>query len=258
MNGEKIRWCAIGDSFTYLDSHIEASGYRITKAYLTRVVEQIPNLVLTNIGMDGSRTGDWIDRPLPEADLYTILLGTNDWGWGVPCGTKQDFDQKRSGTVLGNLGILIQNIQKRNPQARIIVMNPIERTDFVYVGGNEMLTPGSYAPRAGQWLCDISKAIYETCTQSGINNLYAVNLHDRSGITPANAMKWKRVWTGTAYENLPYPDYLSVPDDPVPKEHPYPVEAVGWTYDGLHPSDAGNQLIADILADEIKNIYGGI
>ena len=46
------------------------------------------------------------------------------------------------------------------------------------------------------------------------------------------------------------------PYDPVQDPYPYPLEAVWLTYDGLHPSDEGCEILADILADAIKKALG--
>ena len=34
-----ITWCAIGDSFTYLNDHLDETCYRLKKGYLTRILE---------------------------------------------------------------------------------------------------------------------------------------------------------------------------------------------------------------------------
>lgn len=42
-----MKWAAIGDSFTYLNNHLDETGYRVSKGYLTRIQERIPELELT-------------------------------------------------------------------------------------------------------------------------------------------------------------------------------------------------------------------
>ena len=101
------RWIAIGDSFTYLNDHPEEGGFRFTKGYLDRVLEQVPDLELINIGINGSTTALWPAVNLPAGDLYTILLGTNDWHQGLPVGTPEDFAAASGVTILGNLGIIV-------------------------------------------------------------------------------------------------------------------------------------------------------
>src|ERR1700722_15012703 len=37
-----LTWVAIGDSITYLNDHLDETGHRLTKGYLTDVVERLP------------------------------------------------------------------------------------------------------------------------------------------------------------------------------------------------------------------------
>ena len=50
----KITWVAIGDSITYLNEHRDETGERITKGYMTRVVEKLPGIHYVNQGGDSS------------------------------------------------------------------------------------------------------------------------------------------------------------------------------------------------------------
>jgi lysophospholipase L1-like esterase len=77
-------------------------------------------------------------------------------------------------------------------------------------------------------------------------------------MTYDNLVKFKRLkdpQTGS-YRDYPYPDFDGVPFNPATDEYPYPPEAIDMTYDGLHPSDKGNQIIADMLAKEMKMAIG--
>ena len=125
-----IRWCVIGDSFTYLNDHLDETGYRVTEGYISRTCRKVSGLFPINLGKNGSATPDWLEEKLPEADLYTVLLGTNDWHTGVPLGTQEDFEKKREGSILGNLAVILSHIRQAGPDAKIIVMNPVERGDF--------------------------------------------------------------------------------------------------------------------------------
>lgn len=247
----KISWCAIGDSFTYLNDHLDETGYRVTKGYLTGTCELLPQLEVRNMGINGSVTEDWLTVDIPKAGLYTVLLGTNDWNRSVPCGTEEDFKACRQGTILGNLGILLAHISSAAPEGKVIVMNPVERGDFVYIGDPENNAPGSYAPRSGQRLDDIADAIYSACEHSGVP---ALDLHGRSGFGQDNVLKFKRVKRHGKYQELPYPDYVGIPFHPTEDEYPYPPDAAALTYDGLHPSDEGNRIIAGLLAEKIKEV----
>ncbi|MBO5278933.1 MAG: SGNH/GDSL hydrolase family protein [Lachnospiraceae bacterium] len=248
---DKIRWCAIGDSFTYLNDHLDETGYRVTKGYLSRILEKVPELTLMNIGVNGSTTEDWLAIPVPEADIYTILLGTNDWHWQRALGTEQDFTEKKAGTILGNLGALINRVYEANPQAKLLVLNPVERADFICILDTLNQAQGSYAPEAGVMLAEVADAIYTCAKHAGIP---ALDLHKECGFTQENVIHFKRLRKDGSYRNLPYPDYVGVAYNPEADEYPYPPEAVALTYDGLHPSDEGNEILAELIAKELKKL----
>lgn len=254
-NREKMRWCAIGDSMTFLNDHLEQTGDRVKNGYLTRTrnkCEHEYEIEIINQGMDGSVTGDFVHMELPEADLYTVLLGTNDWSQGVPCGTAEDFINRHEGTIVGNLGLIIDHIHEKCPEARIIVMNPVERGDFVEIIDPNNNMHGSYALCHGQKLKDISAKIFR-CADS-CEWVEALDLHRLSGFKQGNVLHFKRIKVDGEYRNVEFPDYVQYTYNPETDEYPYP-SAAGWmTYDGLHPSDEGNERIASILAEQILQV----
>ena len=247
----KIRWCAIGDSFTYLNDHLDETDYRVTKGYLTRILEKLPQLSLINIGVNGSTTQDWLTIPVPEADVYTVLLGTNDWHGQRDLGTEQDFTEEKSGTILGNLGVLINRIREMNPQAKLLILNPVERADFICVLDTLNQAQGSYAPEAGVMLSEVADAIYVCAKNAGIP---AFDLHKECGFTQENVIYFKWLKKDGDYQKLTYPGYVGVPYNPETDEYPYPLEAIALTYDGLHPSDEGNEILAELIAKELKKL----
>ena len=250
------KWCAIGDSFTYLNDHLDETGYRLHKGYVTRTAEKLEPVMgkirVDNRGINGAATEEFLDACFEPADFYTILLGTNDWfSHRIPCGTKEDFDAKRAGTILGNLGCILANIRGVS-SSPVFVMNPVERSDFIYILDHHHIDHGSYAPEAGQKLSDIAAAIY-SCVHG--EDVHTINLHDKSGFTLENVVKFQRKRVDGVETDLPYPDYISVPYDPDKDEYPYPPEAISMTYDGLHPSDEGAEIIAGILADAVLDRF---
>ncbi len=69
-----------------------------------------------------------------------------------------------------------------------------------------------------------------------------------------NMVKFKRLKdpsTG-AYKNYSYPDYTNIPFDPSVDEYPYPTDAIDMTYDGLHPSDKGYEVIASMILKVVR------
>lgn len=246
-----LNWCAIGDSFTYLNDHLDETGHFVKRGYLTRINDKLPELSLINIGINGSTTRDWLTVELPKADVYTILLGTNDWHQGIRIGTEEDFANGMTGTILGNLGNLYQRIHAINPAAKVLILTPVARTDFVYLFDYHNNAQGSYASEHGQRLCDVAYGIVSACKAQDIP---CVNLYDESGITPENAVHFKRVHTADGDLDLPFPDYLGIPYHPDEDPYPYPPESHALTYDGLHPTDEGNEILATLIADALKAI----
>src|ERR1700748_2658269 len=92
---KEISWVAIGDSITYLNDHLNETGNRVTKGFLTRVTEQLPNIHYINQGHNGwtaVRIAEEIEKlGLEKADVYSVFLGTNDWWHGTPLGTLNDY-----------------------------------------------------------------------------------------------------------------------------------------------------------------------
>ena len=255
---EKIKWAAIGDSFTYLNDHLDETGYRVTKGYLTRIAEALPQPELNNLGINGSNFECWIGQEIPFADLYTVLLGTNDWHGGMPLGSVKTFRARETGNTAGRLGILLDHIRGANPAAKIVVGTPVPRGDFVYILDAENNAHGSWAPDREQgtgrevYLHEVASLILDCCEAEGVP---CIDLYRAAGFTEENAVKFKRVKVGGAYRDLPYPDYVGVPFDPKRDEYPYPPEAADMTYDGLHPSDKGNARIAELFVEKIKEVY---
>ena len=155
-------------------------------------------------------------------------------------------------TILGNLGILLDHIRAVAPNAPIIGGNPVERADFVYLLDPENNAQGSYAPeQSGEWLRDVSAAIRKAYAEEGV---VPVDLWGRSGFTQDRLIRFKHVRTDAGYADLPYPEYVGIPFDPLHDEHPYPPECAALTYDGLHPSDEGADILAGLFAEAFRSV----
>ncbi len=255
---EQTSWVAIGDSITYLNDHPEQTGYRVQKGYLTRVMEALPGLTCVNKGYNGWTTEGIAERfdelDIPRADLYTVLLGTNDWWQGRHVGTPGDYrDNTGSETIYGAFRVILDKIKALNPRATVILLTPLQRGDFCYLADFTNNAHGSYLDRQGQGLDEVAQAVLAI---GGMENLEVVDLYNQSGIDMYNMVRFKRVKdpaTGL-YRDLEYPGYAGIPFDPAADEYPYPEEAVGMTYDGLHPSDRGNEIIARMLWERILDL----
>lgn len=248
---KKITWIAIGDSITYLNDHINETGNRITKGYMTRVVEKLPDITFTNQGHNGWTSGGIADKieslGLMKADVYSVFLGTNDWWHERQLGSLLDYQNNTgNNTVYGSFRIIINKLRSLNPNARIILITPMQRGDFVYIADMRNNAWGSYKDKNGQFLSDFAQAViaigkYEKCA--------VVDLYNEPSMKMENLVKYKRLkdpQTG-AYKNYPYPLFIDIPFNPETDEYPYPIDAIDITYDGLHPSDKGFAVIAEKL-----------
>lgn len=254
----KITWVALGDSITYLNDHQNETGNRITKGYMTRVVEKLPQYEFTNQGHNGwtaVRIAEKIeDLGITKADVYTIFLGTNDWWGGKPLGVFEDYE-KNSGnaTVYGSFRIIINKLRSLNKDAKIILITPMQRVDFVYINNPKNNAYGSYKEKNGQMLSAFADAVNAI---GKFENMPVVDLYNEKKLKLESLVKYKRLkdtQTGE-YKNYNFPDFINVPFNAETDEYPYPVEAINMTYDGLHPSDKGYEVISRKLIKIMKKM----
>lgn len=248
---KEITWIAIGDSITYLNDHINETGNRVTKGYMTRVVEKLPNIHYINQGHNGwtaVKIAEEIEHiGLSKADVYSVFLGTNDWWGGKPLGSFSDYEKNTGhATVYGSFRMIINKLRSLNSQAKIILITPMQRVDFVYFANAKNNAYGSYKEKNGQLLEQFAEAVI---TIGKYEHFPVIDLYHKSGMAHQNLVKFKRVKdpvTGI-YQNYPYPKFIDIPFNPDTDEYPYPVDAIDITYDGLHPSDKGYAIIGGML-----------
>lgn len=253
---KEMLWVAIGDSITYLNEHQNETGNRITKGYMTRVVEKLPNIHYINQGHNGwtsGRIADSIQKlNLQTADVYSVFLGTNDWWQGRPLGKLTDYQTNAGNkTVYGSFRIITDKLRSLNKNAKIIMITPMQRADFVYINNAKNNAYGSYKEKNGQSLEQFARAI-DSIGQ--YEHFVVVDLYHASKLKLNKLVKYKHLKdpkTG-AYKNYSYPDFIDIPFNPETDEYPYPVDAINMTYDGLHPSDKGFAIIANFLLKILK------
>lgn len=253
---KELTWVAIGDSITYLNDHPDETGNRVKKGYLTRVTELLPDIKYVNKGFNGWTSGGIAqkinDLGLEKADIYSVFLGTNDWWAGRPVGTLEDYKNGDSNkTVYGSFRIIIDKIRSLNPMAKIVLITPMQRADFVYIANAGNNAYGSYKAKNGQMLEQFANAIISIAEYEKI---VVVDLYHEPKLKLDKLVKFKRLKdpaTGK-YVNYSFKKSIGIPFDPKTDEYPYPPAAINLTYDGLHPSDKGNNIIAKRLAKELK------
>jgi lysophospholipase L1-like esterase len=253
---KEITWTAIGDSITYLNEHPDETANRITKGYMTLVTEKLPGIHYINQGHNGWTSGGIADKieslGLTKTDVYSVFLGTNDWWAGRTLGTIDDYKNNTgNNTVYGSFRIIINKLRSLNKEAKIILITPMQRLDFVYINDMKNNAWGSYKAKNGQMLSQFADAVIAIAKYEHFD---LVDLYYKSGMNYKNLVNYKRVRdpeTG-AYKNYTWPDFIDIPFNPATDEYPYPADAVNMTYDGLHPSDKGFMVIADMLTKIMK------
>ncbi|MHA4894854.1 SGNH/GDSL hydrolase family protein [Pedobacter sp. PWIIR3] len=252
---KEIIWVAIGDSITYLNDHRNETGERVAKGYLTRTKELMPDLVYYNQGHNGWTSvgiAKEFDRlGVQKGDVYSIFLGTNDWWSGIPLGTMDHYkNDSGTGTVYGAFRVIVNKIKTINPQTKIILITPMQRSDFVYLTDKNNTAWGSYKDKNGQSLASFADAVIDIAKTEGFG---IVDLYHKKGLAVKDLVLFKRLKEpGTGqYRDYSYPEFISIPFNAA-DEYPYPVEAMAMTYDGLHPSDKGNELISKMLVKVLK------
>ncbi|MBE9599258.1 SGNH/GDSL hydrolase family protein [Pedobacter sp. MC2016-24] len=258
FSGQQVLWTAIGDSITYMNEHPEETQNRISKGYMTMVTEKLPAVKYINQGHNGWTAGGIAEKieklDLKKSDIYSVFLGTNDWWHGRTIGTLADYTNgKGNETFYASYRIIINKLRELNPKAEIILMTPMQRGDFVYIKNAKNNAYGSYKPKDGQSLAQFANAVKEIAEYE---KLKVVDLYNEKKLAVKHVVKYKRLKdTKTGfYKNFSYPAYIGLPFDPLKDEYPYPVEAGAMTYDGLHPSDQGYNIISKLMIKAIKPI----
>lgn len=255
---KEISWVAIGDSITYLNDHQDETGNRITKGYMTRVVEKLPNYHFTNKGFNGwtaINIATNIEKlGLQKADLYTVFLSTNDWWGGKPLGSFADYENNKGATtVYGAFRVIVNKLKYLNENAKILLITPMQRVDFVYIGNSNNNAYGSYRAKNGQQLEDFANAIVSIAK---FEHIQVLDLYHKKGMEHSQLVHFKRLKDSLSgeYKNYKYPDFIDKRFEPTSDEYPYPVNAANITFDGLHPSDKGYEMIAKSLIQIFKKM----
>jgi lysophospholipase L1-like esterase len=191
---------------------------------------------------------------LVKADVYSVFLGTNDWWGGRPVGTIEDYKNTAGNTtVYGSFRIIVNKIRQLNPKAKIVLITPMQRNDFVYIADVNNNAYGSYKKKNGQSLEEFANAILAI---GKFENVPVVDLYHDAKLKIENLVNFKRLKDPKmgGYVNYTYPQSTEIPFDPKTDEYPYPPEAINLTYDGLHPSDKGNAIIAKSIVKVFKQV----
>ncbi|MFC3809502.1 SGNH/GDSL hydrolase family protein [Lacihabitans lacunae] len=250
------KWVAIGDSITYLNDHLDQTENRVTKGYLTQVKEKLPQVEFVNKGYNGwtvIKIADNIEKlGIEKADIYSVFLGTNDWWGGNALGTFEDYKNSTgTKTVFGAYRQIMDKIKSLNPDAKVVLLTPMKRMDFVYLSNFKNKAYGSYKEKNNQSLEQFSDAVVQI---GRYENVEVVDLFHHKKLDYRYLVKFNYSFDKESgkYLKLKYPHNKNLTFDPEKDKYPYPVDAVDMTFDGLHPSDGGNKVIAKELVKKFK------
>lgn len=173
----------VGDSIT--------AGSGTTQTYWSMLKDILGLSKMTGMGVGGScvsaksdyGTGNspLINRwnNIPEADLITIFMGTNDWGHETPLGTIEDTTDV---SFYGALNVIIPGLMTKYPNARIIWITPMHRYGF---GTSKILGTRftfDHLPNGRDCtLEDYVNAIKDVCSRWSIP---VIDLYSMSGLHP--------------------------------------------------------------------------
>ena len=212
--GKKVT--CVGDSIT--------AGSGTTKTYWSILDDTLELESMTGMGVAGScvsATSDYktgnsplINRykSIPDSDIITIYMGTNDYGHETPMGTIDDTEDV---SFYGALNVIIPGIQKAHPDALLVWMTPTHRYGF---GTSKMLGTAftyDHLPNGrGYSLDDYVDAIKEVCDKYDVP---VIDLFTLSGMDPS--------LSEVRSQYMP---------------------------DGLHPNSAGHEKIAAIVGASLN------
>ena len=197
---------------------------------MTMVTNKFKNISYTNQGYSGWTSKDIVDSidvlNIRKADIYTVFLGTNDWWQGRSIGTFSDYKNNTgNNTLYGSFRLIVEKLRFLNEDARIILITPMQRVDFVQIGNLNNNAWGSYREKRGQSLAAFAEAIREIGKYEKFD---VIDLYNDPELRIESLIKFKRLKdTATGeYKNYTYPSFIDVPFNPETDEYPYPVEAM--------------------------------
>lgn len=170
----------VGDSIT--------AGSGTTKIYYNILNELLSFTSVQGMGVAGScvsATSNYgtSNSPLihryqniPDKDLITIFMGTNDYGHNTPMGTIADTTDI---SFYGALNVIIPGILTAHPNSRLVWITPTHRDGF-----GSGFTHDWVANGAGKTLEDYVNAIKDVCARYSVP---VIDLFSISGLNPVIA-----------------------------------------------------------------------
>ncbi len=173
MSGKSVVF--YGDSITarYIDEHNYEDDFR---PHYTQLLAKEFGFYFANYAISGATFAETDKNALVEienssailasADYVSIMLGTNDYGFGRSLGTPSSAASES--TVYGSIKLTLNTIFKANPNVKVMLVTPVDRFD--YGKGMDKANPKGYT------LSDVVTAI------KTVGDQYGVTVADVSGI----------------------------------------------------------------------------
>lgn len=170
----------VGDSIT--------AGSGTTKIYYNILKELLSFTSVQGMGVAGScvsatsnygtNNSPLINRyqNIPDKDLITIFMGTNDYGHNTPMGT---IDDTTDVSFYGALNVIIPGILTAHPNSRLVWITPTHRDGFGSGFTHDWIANG-----AGKTLEDYVNAIKDVCARYSVP---VIDLFSISGLNPVIA-----------------------------------------------------------------------
>src|SRR5207248_11759225 len=100
--------------------------------------------------------------------------------------------QNNSGnaTVYGSFRIIINKLRSLNQNAKIFLITPMQRADFVYINGKQNNAYGSYRDKNGQYLEQFANAIDSI---GRYEHFKVVDLYHNKNLAVKKLVKYKRL-----------------------------------------------------------------
>lgn len=171
-----LTWSALGDSVT------------AQAKWITPVVNAL-GMILENNGVGGAQVGGdlvnsmWQDSRITtvstDADLITVMGGTNDWANNRALG---DTNSSDIAEYCGALNEIVSKLHARNGTARVVFVTP-PYGEFIDYGARPGTWPNEYTNGAGLTTRDYADAMMSVAKKWSIP---CVDVHQLAGINTLN------------------------------------------------------------------------
>lgn len=234
---KRMKYCALGDSITFGFIPRNYPGHPGQLESYAALTAKMLDMEFENFGISDSTIANkpentpmcfrYAEMP-DDADVITVMGGTNDVRQGIPLGKMED---RNPGTFYGGLHTLMQGLYTKymsNPaegqHKKIIILTPIKLLDAEKSHlDNTVENNADVLYRWDEWIMAIKEV-------AAFYSFPVFDMYNLSGITP----HLNRCIKGT------HPEYTG-------NYNPY-------ITDGTHPTQEGAQMMAYALSGFLKSI----